>query len=372
MTTIDDTAEWIEPDGRGGFASGTASGIRTRRYHALLLPATTPPSGRVVLVNGFDASLETRAGSFALSTQRYGPDVLHPDGASRIVSFSAEPWPTWEYALPDGTRVRQEIFVERETATTWVAWTMLAGSVPATLHVRPFLSGRDYHALHHENGAFRFAAEACGAALTICPYDGVPSVTFASDGAYAAGAQWYRNFLYSAERERGLDDTEDLASPGAFTWLFRDGRRRAVLSFRTGPTCAFKTSDDVVSAYESARADERQRRAGFSSPVDRAADAYLVRRGSGLTLVAGYPWFTDWGRDTFIALRGLCLATGRLCEARDILLEWSGTVFEGMLPNRFPDHGDEPEFNSVDASLWYVVAVGELLELDREADAPLG
>ena len=127
--TIDDTTEWLEPDGQGGFASGTASGIRTRRYHALLLPATTPPSGRVVLVNGFDATLDTGAGVFALTTQRYGPDVLHPDGATRIASFTVEPWPTWELALPGGTRLRQEIFVERASATTWVAWTLLAGSV---------------------------------------------------------------------------------------------------------------------------------------------------------------------------------------------------------------------------------------------------
>ena len=364
--TIDDTTEWLEPDGQGGFASGTAAGIRTRRYHALLLPATTPPSGRVVLVNGFDATLETSAGAFALTTQRYGPDVLHPDGATRLASFTAEPWPTWEFTLPGGTKLRQEIFVERATATTWVAWTHLAGSVPATLQVRPFLSGRDYHALHHENGAFRFEAETCGAALTVRPYDGVPPVTLASDGQYRADAQWYRNFLYAAERERGLDDTEDLASPGAFAWTFREGRRRAVLSFRTRPTCALPVPDDVAFAYESARATERERRAALATAVDRAADAYLVRRGSGLTLVAGYPWFTDWGRDTFIAVRGLCLATGRLREARDILLEWSGTVSEGMLPNRFPDRGDLPEFNSVDASLWFIVAVGELLERDRE------
>jgi predicted glycogen debranching enzyme len=365
-TTIDDTTEWLEPDGQGGFASGTATGIRTRRYHALLLPATTPPSGRVVLVNGCDARLETGGGTFALSTQRYAPDVLHPDGASRIVSFSTEPWPTWELALPDGTRVRQEIFVERASATTWMAWTLLGGPVPATLHVRPFLSGRDYHALHHENSAFRFEAEACGAALTVRPYEGIPPVTIASNGTYGADAQWYRNFLYSAERERGLDDTEDLASPGTFSWSLGEGRHRAVLSFRTRPTCAFPAPADVAAAHELARASERERRAACSTPVDRAADAYLVRRGSGLTLVAGYPWFTDWGRDTFIAVRGLCLATGRLREARDILLEWSGAVSEGMLPNRFPDRGDLPEYNSVDASLWYVVAVGELLELDRE------
>jgi predicted glycogen debranching enzyme len=111
------------------------------------------------------------------------------------------------------------------------------------------------------------------------------------------------------------------------------------------------------------RLTERTRRAAFPSRLAKAADAYLVRRKTGQTLVAGYPWFTDWGRDTFIAVRGLCLATGRLDEARAILLEWSNAVSEGMLPNRFPDHGEQPEFNAVDASLWYVVVVHELLEL---------
>jgi predicted glycogen debranching enzyme len=365
--TIDETIEWLETDGQGGFASGTASGIRTRRYHALLLPATTPPTGRVVLVNGVDASLETAAGMFALSTQRYGPDVLHPDGASRITSFTAEPWPTWEFELPGGTRVRQEIFLERATGTTWIAWTMLTGG-DVTLRVRPFLSGRDYHALHHENGAFRFEAEACGASVSFHPYAGVPPVTVASNGDYHADPQWYRNFLYAAERERGLDDTEDLASPGTFVWHLAGAQRRAVLGLRSRPTCALASADDVVRGYETAHTAERQRRATFATALDRAADAYVVRRGTRQTLVAGYPWFTDWGRDTFIALRGLCLATGRLADVRDILLEWAGSVSEGMLPNRFPDRGESPEFNSVDASLWYVVTVGEFLQLERERD----
>ena len=115
---------------------------------------------------------------------------------------------------------------------------------------------------------------------------------------------------------------------------------------------------------------EHARRQHFSSPLERAADAYLVKRGKGKTLIAGYPWFGDWGRDTFIALRGLCIATGHLEEARDILLQWAGTVSEGMLPNRFPDQGEQPEFNSVDASLWYIIAVNDyLLAADETADA---
>src|SRR4029077_20166793 len=116
---------------------------------------------------------------------------------------------------------------------------------------------------------------------------------------------------------------------------------------------------------------ERARRARFASPLHCAADAYLVARGEdGQTIVAGYPWFTDWGRDTFIAMRGLCLATGRLDDARAILLEWAGAVSEGMLPNRFSDRGEAPEFNAVDAALWYVVAVHDFLQAAPRVAAP--
>jgi predicted glycogen debranching enzyme len=122
---------------------------------------------------------------------------------------------------------------------------------------------------------------------------------------------------------------------------------------------------ETVAQCDVIRAAEIKRRAAFASPLERSADAYLVQRGLGRTIVAGYPWFTDWGRDTFIAIRGLCLATDRLEDARDILVEWAGAVSEGMLPNRFPDHGDSPEFNSVDASLWFAIAAGELLDATR-------
>ena len=362
MIAIDDQNEWLETDGRGGFASGTASGIRTRRYHALLLPATTPPTGRVVLVNGLEVFADTPAGSFALSAQRYRPDVVYPDSTSHIASFSADPWPTWEFLLPDGTRLRQELFIERASGAFWVSWTLLSGEA-ARLSVRPLLSGRDYHALHQENAAFRFDAESCGAALTWRPYDGVPPVTLASNGEYRHDPQWYRHFLYAAERERGLDDTEDLASPGSFAWTLSPSHQLATMTLRARPTCAFLLSTDVQHAFWAARSTEIVRRQALGDALERAADAYLVQRGAGRTIVAGYPWFTDWGRDTFIAVRGLCLATGRVTEARDILLEWARVVDRGMLPNRFADRGEEPEFNSVDASLWFVVAVGELLRL---------
>ena len=364
---IDDRTEWLEADGLGGFASGTTSGIRTRRYHALLLTALTPPTGRVVLVNGFDAWVDTPAGSFALSTQRYAPDVLHPDGASRITAFTNDPWPTWEFETADGTRMTQEIFIQHGTGASVIVWSLVSGNGPVVLRVRPFFSGRDYHSMHHQNGAFRFDAERTDATVVFRPYEGLPAVISLSNGDYRHAPDWYRRFLYTAERERGLDDTEDLASPGEFSWPLSGPGEQAVwiLEAGLGGARETRTADDVLTLVNDARIAERHRREGFPTPLDRAADSYLVQRGSGRTIVAGYPWFTDWGRDTFIALRGLCLATGRLGDARDILVEWAGAVSEGMLPNRFPDHGEAPEFNSVDASLWYVVAVHDLLQMDR-------
>ncbi len=363
----DDRQEWLEPDGLGGFASGTASGIRTRRYHAVLLTATTPPTGRVVLVNGFDAWLETGSSSVALSTQRYARDVLHPDGAAHITRFVHEPWPTWHYDLTNGISLRQELVVAHGIGMTAIMWTLLAGGGQMRLRVRPFLSGRDYHALHHENGAFKFGADRCGASVVFGCYDGVPDVAASFNGEYRHAPDWYRRFTYTEERERGLDHTEDLASPGEFAWdLAQPGDEALlVLDPRGTQACSCAQPSDVIRLARNIRATERERRRALGTPLDIAADAYIVRRNSGQTIVAGYPWFTDWGRDTFIALRGLCLATGRLEDARDILVEWAGTVSKGMLPNRFPDDGGDPEFNAVDASLWFVVASHELLEKTR-------
>src|SRR5262245_48708607 len=229
---IDDRTEWLEADGLGGFASGTTSGIRTRRYHALLLTATTPPTGRMVLVNGFDAWADTPGGSFALSTQRYAPDVLHPDGAAHISQFSIDPWPTWEYTLPDGTRVMYELLVQQDTALVVSVWTLVQSRGPVTLRVRPFLSGRDYHSIHQQTGPFRFDADRRDAVVTFTSYDSLPRVVSLSNGDYRHAPEWYRQFLYAAERERGLDDREDLASPGEFGWRLAEPGEQAVWVLR--------------------------------------------------------------------------------------------------------------------------------------------
>ena len=345
-------SEWLEADGLGGFASGTVSGIRTRRYHALLLAATTPPTGRMVLVNGLEAWLETPGGRFALSAQRYAPDVVHPDGERRIVEFQSEPWPTWIFRAEDGTEVSQEVVACHERGHVILRWRRRASSGPVQLMVRPLLSGRDYHALHHENPGFDFSAEVTGARVLWRPYPGVPAISAIYDGSYRHEPAWYRNFQYDAERERGLDFIEDLASPGVFTWTLNGSDATLMLS-------AGEASPDLDAAWLLDAEARRRRR--FQTPLERAADAYVVRRGAGKTIVAGYPWFTDWGRDTFITLRGLMGLPGGLELARDILLAWAPAVSEGMVPNRFPDSGERPEYNAVDASLWYVIAAHELL-----------
>jgi predicted glycogen debranching enzyme len=366
MRIFHERDEWLEPDGLGGFASGTATGIRTRRYHALLLAATTPPTGRIVLVNGFDAWLETAEGVIALTSHRYEPGVIHPDGARRISAFTTDPWPRWTYTLGDGITLEHAIVVQHGAPLVAISWRLTGRTRAGRLFVRPFFSGRDYHSMHRENNAFNFEPERRSARLIWHPYTGIPAVHVISNGEYRHQPDWYRNFRYDAEVERGLDAIEDLAAPGTFSWdLTADD---ATLIFAAAPDAEGALPEGMTPSQvaERVHASELARRKSFTSLLHRAADAYLVKRGTGSTIVAGYPWFTDWGRDTFIALRGICLAAGRLDEARRILLEWSGAISEGMLPNRFPDRGEAPEFNAVDASLWFAIAVHELFERSDE------
>jgi glycogen debranching enzyme len=428
---LSESLEWLEPDGLGGYASGTSIGLRTRRYHALLLTATTPPTGRVVLVNGVDAWVEAGGQRYDLSSQRYLPDVVSPDSRDRQRSFTDDPWPRWVWELAPGVTITQELFVPHEISACVLSWTLVGGKPTGSqsdpnLVVRPFLSGRDYHGSHHENKTFRFEAESQPFGVIWKPYDAMPAVTALSNGAYRAEPYWYRNFLYTREQERGLDCVEDLGSPGTFSI---DLRQPGVMIFAAQPHVEALTrlggsAGDIAQALVKR---ERKRRGKFASRLAQSADAYLVRREcaatadgrgapvedsraeggwgrtvfgsppdvatlgaartptpatptlsdgqtsratSGLTIIAGYPWFADWGRDTFIALRGLCLAGGRMNDAAEILSAWAGTISEGMLPNRFPDQAGAPEYNSVDASLWYIVAVDDFLKRSQTDGPP--
>jgi predicted glycogen debranching enzyme len=360
-------AEWLEADGLGGFASGTAGGERTRRYHALLLAATRPPTGRVVLVNGMEAWIESAGGArYALTRHLYLPRTMYPHTTTELAEFDTALWPTWRFRIDEYSYVTVEIFVVRDSAETVLRWR-LESSAPCigalTLHVRPLVSGRDYHALHHENPLFDFTPHRSDGRVWWRPYGDLPAIVVRHNGVYTHAPDWYRNFCYPREQERGLDYNEDLAAPGIFSFDLSRIEAVMILNACTGDAAKAMVPaltpalDTVVDLADR----ERRRRAAFASRLQRSADAYLVARGDGRTIIAGYPWFTDWGRDTFIAMRGLLLATGRHREAESILLEWTGTISEGMLPNRFPDDGAAPVYNAVDASLWFVVAVHEYL-----------
>ena len=361
---LDESIEWLETDGLGGFAMGTATGIRTRRYHSLLTSALHPPTDRVAIFKGFDAWIDTPEGEWALSTQHYAHGHAAPNGVTNLVNFKSEPWPAWEYRLPSGLRVIHECVMRHGSPVIALSWRIVGATDHARLIVRPLLACAPMHELHHENGSFRFEAHmASPTCLSWRPYQNLPEVfAAASNGAYAHQPVWYRGLQYAEEYRRGFDHLEDLGSPGIFRYELTS--EEAVLIISAGETHETNPRSRVTpeDRLDEIRRLERERRAAFPSRLHRAADAFLVRRNQGKTIIAGYPWFGDWGRDSFVALRGLCLATGRTGEAREILTQWAGAISGGMLPNRFTDVGDTPEFNSVDASLWFVIAAGETLD----------
>jgi len=352
--------EWLEADGLGGFASGTSRGRNTRRYHGLLLVALNPPADRRVLVNDAVVWLESPDGSFPISEHHYYPGVTSPTSAP-VVAFESEPWPRFTHE-GQGFTLTREVVALHGLPLVLNRWRVDRPLPGATLCVRPLLSGRDFHATHHENAAFPFSARVDADLVEFVSYPGLPSVLSLANASFETRPDWYRNFSYEAERARGLDYLEDLATPGVLRFDLASGDANWIVAQASDGAARFLAGRSAAQVAEAIVSAESTRRARFPRPVERAADAYLVKRGEGKTIIAGYPWFGDWGRDTFIAMRGVCLASGRLAEARDILLAWSEVVDQGMLPNRFPDRaGDAPEYNSVDAALWYAVVVGEFL-----------
>jgi predicted glycogen debranching enzyme len=343
--------EWLETNGIGGFASSTASGIHTRRYHGLLVAAIKPPVARAVLLSKFEEALVIDGRRYELSANRY-PGVVYPQGFEYLAEFRLDPFPVFVYRVEDVEIVKTVFMVHGEN-TTVIEYTQTKGPA-CRLEVRPLIAFRDYHATTHENGFLNpHLTDECGG-VSVKPYPDLPRMYLWGMSLEGAGA-WYRNFEYDIEKARGLDYREDLFNPG-------------VASFDLTAPAGIIASTEPHSAAEvpTLRQAEITRRAGLVAacpdPLAIAADQFIVERGEGKTVIAGYPWFTDWGRDTMIALPGLTLCTGRPEIAKNILLAFTESLDRGMLPNRFPDGGEAPEYNTVDATLWFFEAVRAYVE----------
>jgi predicted glycogen debranching enzyme len=361
--------EWLETNGLGGFASSTVSGINTRRYHGLLVAATKPPVGRMVLLSKVEETLIIDGRCHELAANRY-PGVIHPQGYQYLKEFRQDPFPVFVYQLAD-VQLEKSIFMVHGENTTVVQYVIRgAGAAKCSLELRPLIAFRDYHNTTHANDALNPICEAAPGSVKFTPYPGLPALYLVHDDAeIRPGGNWYRNFEYDAERERGLDFQEDLFNPCVLVFD---------LNSNDCPALIASTEAHSSSTADSLREREIDRRRAVvaSAPVDDgfvrslvvAADQFVVQRGKESTVIAGYHWFSDWGRDTMIALPGLALATNRPDVARGILEEFAKHANQGMLPNRFPDAGEAPEYNTVDATLWFFEAVRALVEKTGDYD----
>jgi predicted glycogen debranching enzyme len=371
-----ESREWLVTNGLGGYAFGTLAGHQTRCYHGLLVAALQPPLGRTLLVAKLDETARYASEEFALFTNRWADGTVAPEGYRNIERFHLEgTTPVWTFALADAL-LEKRIFMQSGANTTYVLYRLTRASSSVELSIKVLADYSDEHCVtlgwsqpmevtKFENG------------LKVLAFHGATPFYVLSDAAKATPAMgWYRNFDLAAERERGLPDRTDHFFAGEFRSTIAPGGSLTIVA-STEETPAL-IGEDALATRQSESAELVDRflaanngTAQASPPAVQqlvlAADQFIAARplegaADAKTILAGYPWFSDWGRDTMIALPGLCLATGRPSLARNILVTFSRFVSEGMLPNRFPSAGVAPAYNSVDASLWYFEAVRQYLE----------
>ncbi len=367
--------EWLVTNGLGGFASGTVAGTATRRYHGLLVAALQPPAGRMLLVAGLDEGVRYRETHFALATNRWMSGFISPSGYLQLESFFLEgSKPVWRYTFADAL-LEKRIWMKQGENTTYVQYTLVRGSVPVEMDAKVLINYRDFH-LTTQAGDWSMNVQAVENGLKILAFDGAtPFYLKSADASVQPRHEWYRDYFLPAEKERGLDDHEDRLLAGMFHFqLVPDETVTLVFTTveNTSLDGAEARAEQSNHEWKLFTAWQQQHAKVCSSPAEDepgwlwqlvlAADQFVVRRAlpedpQGLSLIAGYHWFGDWGRDTMIALPGLTLPLGRPEIARKILESFSRYVDGGMLPNNFPDSGGSPQYNTVDAALWYFDAV---------------
>jgi predicted glycogen debranching enzyme len=373
LGSFEDSArrEWLVTNGIGGFAAGSVGLAATRRYHGLLFAALRPPVERVAMVQKLDVLATYGGAEVPLATNEFADGTIAPRGFVQLESFRLDGLiPVWTWLLGD-SRLEQRIWMRQGENTTYVDYLRLGGSQQLRLAISPLCTYRDYH--WQSRGERPMQVGAVGGGLQIVAFDSaVPYRILCAGAQPTIQPVWYWNFKHRDETARGLDDGEDLLRPAIFEFNLTPGESRSVIltaephepmpsAAAFGAACARQR--EIAAAFAGAH-PARAAAAEFPQ-IERlalAADQFLVERRDargtrlGRTVIAGYPWFSDWGRDTMIALPGLTLATGRTGIAASLLRTFAKFVDRGMIPNRFPDAGDAPEYNTVDASLWFFVA----------------
>jgi predicted glycogen debranching enzyme len=376
-----ESREWLVTNGIGGFASGTVAGSPTRRYHGLLIAALQPPLGRTQLVAAMDEIVHYSGTDFSLATHRWASGAIDPKGFLNLESFHLEGTkPVWAYALADAL-LEKRVWMRQGENTTYIQYALVRGSTAIEMELKALVNYRDFHSLTYA-GDWRMKITPVEHGVRVQASDGaVPFFLRSTAASCEPRHEWYSGCYLPEETARGLDDHEDQL----FAALFR-----AKLEVGSRVTFAVTTEANSSLDGEAARAERSNyevklfaawqgKNAAFAEEAPSwlwqlilAADQFIVKRrlpeeSDGCSIIAGYHWFGDWGRDTMIALPGLTLATGRAELAKNILLAYSRYVDAGMLPNNFPDAGGKPEYNTVDAALWYFESIRQYFEATQDA-----
>jgi predicted glycogen debranching enzyme len=360
--------EWLVTNGLGGWASGTVGGANTRRYHGLFVPALQPPLGRTVLVEKLNERVTLSGQTFPLSSNEYGDGTIDPRGYQHLESFRLE-WgvPTWTYAVADGL-LEKRVWMPYGRNTVMATYTLRRATGPAELEVLVMTTARDAHT--ETQGGWQPRVEAVpGGALVYPPDTGMRLL--ASSGEFMPVGQWYWNIHHRVEQQRGLPAREDQYALGRFVVTLQPGQSwtlQATLEPQVDWDSQRSLADFQGRARGLVEAAGLASQPAWVQQLALAADQFLVRRGTGQTVIAGYHWFGDWGRDTMIALPGLALTTRRFDAAAGVLRTFAQFVSQGMLPNRFPDSGEQPEYNTVDATLWYFHAIDRYVRQSGDRD----
>ena len=371
-----ESREWLVTNGIGGYAFGTIAGHQTRCYHGLLVAALHPPLGRTLLVAKFDEMVRYGSQEFALFTNRWADGTVSPEGFRNIERFHLEgTTPVWTFALADAL-LEKRIFMQTGSNTTYVLYRLVRASSPVELSIKALA---DYGVEHCvTTGKFRpMEVTPVEHGLQVMAFEGAAPFYVLSDSATALPAKnWYRNFDLAIERARGLPDRTDhffagefraTIAPGESLTMVASTAARAALNGEAAFTNRQSEASVLLGRFFAANPATPQAPSPAVQQLVLAANQFIAARPlegepDAKTVLAGYPWFSDWGRDTMIALPGLCLATGRPWLARNILRTFSRFVSEGMLPNQFPSAGAAPVYNTVDATLWYFDALRQYIE----------